>query len=117
MGLLDRKGSWPLHLSDSLSSTDIPADLQALLLQWHLWLLFTKFVMVKVDHQLGQAWSAKHMCWFADDQTLRCEFSCLTGLEAVLRQISVVLAVVEDMGMKLSPQKSQVLLSMQGPER
>ena len=80
-----------------------------------LWLIFSHLVSEKLAEKIGYQATVDLLNIFADDYHCSAMFHSVWEVEQALSRINVLLRTLRDMGMLVSPNKSQAILKCAGP--
>ena len=69
-----------------------------------------------LNAKLGSTWSQSTLTIFADDKLLCWQIGSERDLDQALREVGVVLATLQELGMKVSNSKSEAALALKGSE-
>ena len=80
-----------------------------------LWLIFSHLVSDKLAEKIGYQATVDLLNIFADDYHCSGVFHSIWEIEQILSRVTLVLSTLREMGMLVSPAKSQAILKCAGP--
>ncbi|CAE7585269.1 unnamed protein product [Symbiodinium natans] len=79
-----------------------------------LWVCVSVYLLHLIEQEMGQTWCNEHLVGFADETHLRWDILNAPQLHQALGQAHRVLQILEQAGLKLSPEKTARLLRLEG---
>ena len=82
-----------------------------------LFLAFSALFCQRVDAVLGTGWCAEHLNVYADDTHGSWTFDSMGQLARAIQELTVVMRILEDMGVTLNNDKAKAMLAVSGTMR
>ena len=81
-----------------------------------LWNCIIIYVTHVMEQRLGHQWCKPHLIGFADDNLYRWSFEQLSDVQAAIREASIILQTLGELGLQVSKDKTVVLFKLAGSQ-